>query len=512
MTHAEHGVLPLGQQLLLATADCRGPGLGSFGPVDDELLAYTLLPMCDAADLCRLSGCSRALRAFGAFDALWKALLLSARPDVAIDFRHSWRVSYALAVGASPAAPRPLAGGRPAALCSDVLYQPHRVATAAENLPARWLRRQTMAREPAAGLDPARFREAYERANVPVLIEGGCAAWPAVAKWTWPGGEDGGDGAAAAAPPSYAERAFGDSTLHAGGFNFTARGYLAYMRESRGRDDQPLYVFDKEALDKAPELAAECGVPAVFPEGAADLFAALGKDRRPDWRWLIVGPKGSGSSFHVDPNGTDAWNATLSGEKKWVLFPPDVPPPGVEALRDGADVAAPVSVVEWLLSFHARAAQDPRCVEVTSKVSVCVCVCAAVAVSVRVFLTLLGTGRRRGVRAARVVAHRPQRDRRRRRHAELLLGGKPRRRPAPPPRQAPPRQRRAGRRPAGPRGAVRRGAARDRRGRGLAGRRRARDRAARRRGREGQGEEERGVDVGRARGRRRGGRRRRGRV
>lgn len=39
-------------------------------------------------------------------------------------------------------------------------------------------------------------------------------------------------------------------------------------------------------------------------------------------RWLIIGPHRSGSSFHVDPNATCAWNAVVSGAKKWILFPP----------------------------------------------------------------------------------------------------------------------------------------------------------------------------------------------
>jgi hypothetical protein len=71
-----------------------------------------------------------------------------------------------------------------------------------------------------------------------------------------------------------------------------------------------------------------------------------------DCRWLIMGPPRSGSTFHVDPNATSAWNAVLSGSKKWVLYPPGTTPTGVHPSPDGADVAAPVSLMEWFINFY----------------------------------------------------------------------------------------------------------------------------------------------------------------
>jgi Cupin-like domain len=81
-----------------------------------------------------------------------------------------------------------------------------------------------------------------------------------------------------------------------------------------------------------------------------DLFKHLGNSR-PDYRWLIIGPARSGSSFHIDPNATSAWNAVLEGKKKWLLFPPHTKPPGIYASHDGLDLTAPVSTIEWYMNF-----------------------------------------------------------------------------------------------------------------------------------------------------------------
>lgn len=71
-----------------------------------------------------------------------------------------------------------------------------------------------------------------------------------------------------------------------------------------------------------------------------------------------MGPARSGSSFHKDPNATSAWNGVVRGSKKWILLPPHVMPAGVHASADGADVATPVSLIEWFLDFYAEASQQ----------------------------------------------------------------------------------------------------------------------------------------------------------
>jgi hypothetical protein len=53
----------------------------------------------------------------------------------------------------------------------------------------------------------------------------------------------------------------------------------------------------------------------------------------------------------VDPNSTSAFNTVLSGQKLWMLLPPNVTPPGVYISEDGSSVTAPLSIIEWLIIF-----------------------------------------------------------------------------------------------------------------------------------------------------------------
>lgn len=81
------------------------------------------------------------------------------------------------------------------------------------------------------------------------------------------------------------------------------------------QDRSPIYVFDRQA----PLLRYHVKPSPIFTE---DYFSVI-PAKRPPYRWDLLGPERSGSSLHVDPLQTSAWNALFVGKKLWVLFSPN---------------------------------------------------------------------------------------------------------------------------------------------------------------------------------------------
>lgn len=133
---------------------------------------------------------------------------------------------------------------------------------------------------------------------------------------------------------------------------------------NKNKDESPLYLFDRKFAEKMGiKVGREPGAAYWRPECfGPDLFEVLGPER-PAHRWLIIGPERSGSTFHKDPNGTSAWNAVIQGSKYWIMFPPNAQVPGVYVSEDSSEVTSPLSIAEWLLTFHEEARQLPECIE-----------------------------------------------------------------------------------------------------------------------------------------------------
>lgn len=210
---------------------------------------------------------------------------------------------------------------------SDLLYQPYLCSVL--DIDDAWLEEENVDRRHDLSLEE--FRDKYEVPNIPVIITDVVAKWPAYKKWS----------------REFLQSRFKGKDVLVGDVPMNFDSYLQYCDDQH--DEMPLYLFDKYFCEKSPEMDNEYSVPVYFEE---DLFSVLGKEERPDYRWLIYGPYKSGSTFHKDPNSTSAWNAVISGAKKWILYPPHVLPPGVLQSQDGADVASPVSLMEWMISFY----------------------------------------------------------------------------------------------------------------------------------------------------------------
>jgi len=102
--------------------------------------------------------------------------------------------------------------------------------------------------------------------------------------------------------------------------------FARYAREDCDGDDSPLYIFDSgfgDSKRRSAVLAPAFAAPSFLDARPdSDLFELVGEERRPPYRWILVGPARSGTAPHVDPLGTAAWNTLLVGRKLWVLFEP----------------------------------------------------------------------------------------------------------------------------------------------------------------------------------------------
>lgn len=127
------------------------------------------------------------------------------------------------------------------------------------------------------------FRKEYLETNTPCIITDQVKKWKASTHWTI---------------NSLLNR-FGDTLFRAESIDLSLNEYAAYLK-SGCKEESPLYLFDKKFVSSCKGLGDEFDTPDYFRE---DLFKVLG-DKRPDHRWIIIGPERSGSTFHIDPNSS----------------------------------------------------------------------------------------------------------------------------------------------------------------------------------------------------------------
>lgn len=324
------GVRPSGNAL---TADQDvSLSMGIFGRIPDSLLLL-LLEFLDQDALVKLSHTCKGLFAFATHDQVWRELSLR-EIDSELPWRGSWRSSLLKRSARLPEI-------NCQHLYSDALYRPFQCTVASlvpftTNIPThnQISKLKTMS--------IAEFAEKWP--DMPFVLTEPVTKWQVFRTWD----------------ESRLLEKYGKVKFRAEAVDWTLSNYVEYMNNNQ--DESPLYLFDRAFVEKMDLDISERGSynpPECFAE---DLFMLLG-DHRPDHRWLIIGPERSGSTFHKDPNATSAWNAVIRGSKYWIMFPNSVTPPGVYVSDDQSEVTSPLSICEWLLTFHDEARQMPGCVE-----------------------------------------------------------------------------------------------------------------------------------------------------
>ena len=160
-----------------------------------------------------------------------------------------------------------------------------------------WLQTHTVPTLPIEEVTTSIFLTEYEEKNIPLLIKGASLSWPALVgtnKWT----------------TEYLLEATRGRTFRATSgaaplpANFSMSDYLNYC--SLSTEEAPLYLFDRTFATKCSQLLEDfdTGIKEGCEwwcrgdmESGHDLFSVLddtiedGEGRRPDFQWLIVGPK-----------------------------------------------------------------------------------------------------------------------------------------------------------------------------------------------------------------------------
>jgi hypothetical protein len=350
-----YGVLPLGCSLLDKGSSSSNSnttnGLGRFQVLPEELLSY-LFSFFDAQSLCRLSLSSKTFYAHvhgGGLQHFRELVIkeLECTPSQYFSFEQDWKTSLALLSlkkknlnGAE--FPITKFSHKPIlvqGVYSDLLFK-HFVCANAD-ISDSWYKDVNLTQIDGNVMNPSDFFTNYEEKNIPVLIRGSVSKWPAMSQWTDSG---------------LIKRCPKSSLFHCGGVRLSMESYLQYVHQTSRRDDRPLYLFERHFLALGDEeMKNEFSVPPYFADDLQQLLEPFGLV--PDYRWLIIGPRKSGSTFHKDPNASSAWNALIRGRKAWIFYPPESVPPGVvigSNSDQSSEIATPASVMEWYIDCFAQ--------------------------------------------------------------------------------------------------------------------------------------------------------------
>ncbi|XP_077249906.1 transferases, transferring glycosyl groups isoform X2 [Tasmannia lanceolata] len=320
--------------------DRRSEALGDLQVLSDELLC-AILENLTPHQLARLSCVSSVMYILCKEEPLWMTLCLNSAGGL-LEYKNSWKETT-------------LHRQHPRIEFDESCRKPlHFDGFNSLFLYKRWYRRHTALDafstdrgdlERKKNLSLEEFRQQYD-GRKPVLLTELAETWPARSTWTTD-----------QLLRNYGDTAFRLSQKSGKKITMKVKDYVSYM--NRQHDEDPLYIFDDQFGEAAPDLLKDYNVPHLFEE---DLFDVLDRDQRPPFRWLIIGPERSGASWHVDPALTSAWNTLLSGRKRWALYPPGKVPLGVTVHVNDEDgdvnIETPSSLQWWLDVYPLLADHD----------------------------------------------------------------------------------------------------------------------------------------------------------
>lgn len=150
------------------------------------------------------------------------------------------------------------------------------------------------------------FQEHYARAELPVILTGLTEGWAAL-HWTPRGIAERFKGTDVEVTPRHSEVEGTELT--------TIDEFVERLEQSDSMTD---YLTSWCFRRDCPELLDDFDVPEYFREDWLEELPELN-----DMMWLFLGPKNSGMDLHQDLGHTAAWNAQVTGRKRWALVSPD---------------------------------------------------------------------------------------------------------------------------------------------------------------------------------------------
>eukprot|EP00729_Bicosta_minor_P002526 gene2526-9419_t len=192
----------------------------------------------------------------------------------------------------------------------------------------------------------------------PVIFADGCEAWPAVKGWS---------------PEKLAERchgvefSIGDEGGDSSEVRIPVDHYFEYaVSKEAALEDNPLYLFETLSVDREQSPPRGAAAAAVDGDGGDRRVVArsgLLSDYTPsrlfsdDLFSVASSPPQYRTNIHQDPFGTSAWNTSIVGHKRWVLFHPNTPQDWI-CLPDGDPRAESCGAAGWFAFVYPRVMKE----------------------------------------------------------------------------------------------------------------------------------------------------------